>query len=309
MTPEISEFSYGFALTNELVGWTELSAAPVFPNLIEEGKLGGGYDVKLDAPGAPLYLQFKRADCLTRRSARELRHYGLPLEVPFHRFAITERSRSFQHTSLVSLDAGENMVFYAAPRFHTLDGINAAWAANNVAAESIFISPAEIGEIDDDAAHHVSYDDHSAFLCSEPRTIQARSGADIRRAFEAKLDKEKRPVRQRLPEWLGGIQEARRRAENRQFSIEALIAERRREKLSAQPGTFEGARLGGIEEPNDALRMAGFLDQPPRLPPPLREPLPVRQPRPLTEDERQLRDLADIARREFNVLLCVLQRP
>lgn len=32
MKPEISEFSYGFALTNELVGWVALSAAPVFPS-------------------------------------------------------------------------------------------------------------------------------------------------------------------------------------------------------------------------------------------------------------------------------------
>src|SRR4051794_37173385 len=77
VTPEISEFSYGFALTNELVGWTALKAAPMFPSLIEEGKKGGGYDVKLDAPGKPLYLQFKRAHCMTRRSAREISSYGL----------------------------------------------------------------------------------------------------------------------------------------------------------------------------------------------------------------------------------------
>jgi len=38
MTPEISEFSYGFALTNELVGWAPVAAAPLFPSLIEEGK-------------------------------------------------------------------------------------------------------------------------------------------------------------------------------------------------------------------------------------------------------------------------------
>jgi len=51
----------------------KLSAAPIFPSLIEEGKAGGGYDVKLDWPFAPLYLQFKRSECMTRRSAREYR--------------------------------------------------------------------------------------------------------------------------------------------------------------------------------------------------------------------------------------------
>lgn len=43
MKSDISEFSYGFALTNELVGWVNLRAAPDFPSLIEEGKPGGGY--------------------------------------------------------------------------------------------------------------------------------------------------------------------------------------------------------------------------------------------------------------------------
>jgi hypothetical protein len=51
MTPEISEFSYGFALTNEIVGWAPVNAAPLFPSLIEEGRAGGGYDVALNLSG------------------------------------------------------------------------------------------------------------------------------------------------------------------------------------------------------------------------------------------------------------------
>jgi len=47
MTPDISEFSYGFALTHELIALAgePLRAAPIFPSLIEEGRAGGGYDV------------------------------------------------------------------------------------------------------------------------------------------------------------------------------------------------------------------------------------------------------------------------
>jgi len=73
MVPEISEFSYGFALTNELVGWGSLNSAPIFPSLIEEGKAGGGYDVYLDRSGFPLYLQFKRAECMFRKNARQVK--------------------------------------------------------------------------------------------------------------------------------------------------------------------------------------------------------------------------------------------
>jgi hypothetical protein len=44
MTPEISEFSYGFALTHELItlAGQPLRAAPIFSSLIEEGRAGGG---------------------------------------------------------------------------------------------------------------------------------------------------------------------------------------------------------------------------------------------------------------------------
>ncbi len=123
MQPEISEFSYGFALTNELVGWAELSVAPIFPSLIEEGKAGGGYDVKLDRPGAPLYLQFKRSECMARGSAGEIamvHKQGGNLTVPYYRFSITEAAKSDQHELLLALDTSPNIVFYVAPRFHRL---------------------------------------------------------------------------------------------------------------------------------------------------------------------------------------------
>ena len=106
MIPEISEVSYGFALTNELVGWLPVRAAPIFPSLIEEGKEGGGYDVKFDLPGLPLYLQFKRADCMERRSAHEHAQF---VKMPFYRFKITEANKSNQHKMLLGLDDGNNL--------------------------------------------------------------------------------------------------------------------------------------------------------------------------------------------------------
>jgi len=48
MKPQISEFSYGYALTDELIHWhgTNLTAAPIFPSLYQEGQVGGvGGDV------------------------------------------------------------------------------------------------------------------------------------------------------------------------------------------------------------------------------------------------------------------------
>lgn len=241
MIPEISEFSYGFALTNELVGWIALSAAPIFPSLIEEGKAGGGYDVKLDQPGAPLYLQFKRADYMSRSNAREIKHHKLPLLVPFYRFPITQKNKSFQHTSLVELDDGTNLVFYAAPRFHLTSEINQAWKTQDVAARSIFVAPSTIGLIHDDDRHHVSYDAHRSYFCSEPTEIAALSATTVRARIEERLVSDKRPVREQLPEWLVNIRERRTRARETQLRMKAEIETQKKALQSDGLTALEGA--------------------------------------------------------------------
>ena len=50
MKETFSEFSFGFAYTFELTTlWkTNLVESPILPSLIEEGKVGGGFDVALD---------------------------------------------------------------------------------------------------------------------------------------------------------------------------------------------------------------------------------------------------------------------
>jgi hypothetical protein len=55
--PFFSEFSYGYALTEELASSTEfgLKVLPIFPSQFAEGKLG--FDVFIDRPGMPLFLR------------------------------------------------------------------------------------------------------------------------------------------------------------------------------------------------------------------------------------------------------------
>ena|SRR2546425_11388435 len=80
MRADISEFSFGYAVTEALAQrWRpNLTAAPVFPSLLEEGKVG--YDVKLQRRGVPIFLQFKVSERMVRATAREVRE-GL-LNVP-----------------------------------------------------------------------------------------------------------------------------------------------------------------------------------------------------------------------------------
>src|SRR5262245_32513326 len=69
MDSHISEFSYGYTLTSELMALFALKevGAPEFPTQNAEGNVGGGWDMKL--PGLPIYLQFKRAARMVRRTA------------------------------------------------------------------------------------------------------------------------------------------------------------------------------------------------------------------------------------------------
>jgi hypothetical protein len=195
MTPEISEFSYGFALTNELIDLAgePLRAAPIFPSLIEEGRAGGGYDVNLDLPGFPLFLQFKRSDCMVRTSAMEVAapHNFTP---PFYRMKITERSRSAQHDMLLALDDGHNQVFYAAPRFHTVEELNAAYLAVAVSDRSFYIRPSEIGTLDN-ASHHVAFDNTRSLLFSEPREANGIRGRAFPGVLRERRMADDRPLR------------------------------------------------------------------------------------------------------------------
>lgn len=68
MDPLFSEFSYGYTVTEELatgvLGFQKVR--PLFPTQYQEAQPGGGYDVNLPYSGAPMYLQFKRADGMIR---------------------------------------------------------------------------------------------------------------------------------------------------------------------------------------------------------------------------------------------------
>jgi hypothetical protein len=279
MIPEISEFSYGFALTNEIVGWTALKAAPVFPSLIEEGKKGGGYDVKLDMPGIPLYLQFKRADGMLRNTARELSQHGLPLALPFYRFPITQAKKSQQHELLLELDDGTNEVYYAAPRFHELDEINQAWSKQTVAAKSIFVRPRDIGSLDAEA-HHVSFDRHRAFLCSNPREVEYSSVVQLVGRLAERLAEDKRPLREKLQELNSSLDHAWQRGKDQLLGIASDYS------LSVPRSP--------VATPENESELAASN-------------IAIRQPAPIGEDYRPLRQLADNAAKLFNSQLVVVQ--
>lgn len=169
-----SEFSYGFALTDELIHWygTTLTAAPIFPSLQEEGRVGGGYDVKL--PGIPLFLQFKLSDRMERNNAVEVGRDNL-LRTYFYRIHLRPLNRSAQHQLLLALESEANLVFYAGPAFFELAELNDAYRDHQVAQRSVFIRPSAIGPLPDDERHHIAFQDSSSsfgYRYSRPERVQ-----------------------------------------------------------------------------------------------------------------------------------------
>src|SRR6267142_405028 len=91
-----TEFSFGYAFTENLIRSSAVGpvGAPVFPNLIQEARLG--YDIKIDFPAVPLFFQFKLPELMKRKSAN--RPSGFT--VPFFRMPVMRRDISDQHKRL-----------------------------------------------------------------------------------------------------------------------------------------------------------------------------------------------------------------
>lgn len=166
MRPRISEFSYGYAVMEEISRRYRhiFISAPVFPSLYREGRSGGGYDVRINrAIGFPLFLQFKLSHLMVRGNAREIIHLGIFSSPPLLRMYLRKRNKSRQHELLCSLDNGENEVYYIAPYFFTQNELNLHYTYGRVIGNSYKIRPSAIGLLPDDDEHYIAIEPYSSF--------------------------------------------------------------------------------------------------------------------------------------------------
>jgi len=169
MEPKISEFSYGYALTEELANWpgAGLSAYPLFPSLNAEGRLG--YDLRLIYGSVPLFLQFKLSHLMVRSYVKEVLDCGM--REPLFRFYLHATRHSRQHPTLLDLEVGAgNSVYYAAPAFHEGHELNEFYLGKKVFWNSCFVPPSSIGRLPDDERHSVGFKspwDNKICVCSE----------------------------------------------------------------------------------------------------------------------------------------------
>ena len=106
-----------FCVTENLIrsASTAVSGAPYFPNLYDEGRLG--YQVRIDFPGCPLFLQYKLPERMIRDTADEISNRSLAgIVTPFFRMYLMKRSVSRQHELLVDLEHDHpDSGYYATP--------------------------------------------------------------------------------------------------------------------------------------------------------------------------------------------------
>jgi len=155
--PFFSEFSFGYAVTEDLVraagaAGSGITIAPVFPSLIEEGKRG--FDMMLDRAGIPLFLQFKLAHLLQYKSAGEYKagHF-VP---PFYRMQLRCKGPQNQHSLLLQLERDGHEVYYVAPAFHLKKDLDDAYQKREVWNRSFHLRPTAIGDLDS-REHHVTF--------------------------------------------------------------------------------------------------------------------------------------------------------
>lgn len=172
MKSQFSEFTYGFSVTNELLYYFRgnTSQSPIFPSLLEEGRDGGGYDMKINYDGIPIFLQFKLSEFLYSKNAKEIDLFNKP----YYRFSLMPLKYSNQHKMLIDLESSGEIVYYSAPKFHTIKELNNYFSNNAIVANSIFISPTEIGRLPDDDEHSIVFDVNttSIYRCSTPKKIE-----------------------------------------------------------------------------------------------------------------------------------------
>lgn len=186
-----TEFSYGYGFTENLIRSAAQSptAAPQFPNLIQEALLG--YDVRVDMPACPLFFQFKLPELMVRETALEISHYGLPLTCDFFRMPLMRRDLSNQHQVLIQLEASNaGLVHYASPMMADIEEFNDAYNLGEVHQHTAFFSPQDIGPLPDDKRHMVSYNANasSAWFCSEPQKIILRQFKHLLEKAAAKFE-------------------------------------------------------------------------------------------------------------------------
>lgn len=184
--PTFSEFQFAYGLTRELEGprpGMGLIDVPVIPTQNLEADIPADMASRIrngDIELAPLFIQYKRAEKMTRSYAREWddldRMYGV--DDHYFRFNVY-LGDSDQHNKLVELGERQPLTFYVAPAFVEQDEYRRHAVNNRIFEHSAFIQCGELDTVpDEDHVVAWTFPDPDGIVLSEPTSITVRQGGE-----------------------------------------------------------------------------------------------------------------------------------
>lgn len=170
MNAQFSEFSYGYALTDNILHGclAVLPVAPIFPSLISEGSSGGGYDVKIPLYPVPIFLQFKIPQVMRRKSLK----MPTGATIPYLRMHLRTNEPN-QHKLLLELEADNNVVAYVTPDFWKTSQLDDYYFNKLVPLHTRYFMPSQIGPLNN-SQHQITYctGNPAAWLFSDPQELK-----------------------------------------------------------------------------------------------------------------------------------------
>jgi len=176
MEAAFSELQYAYSCTRELENrlGSSCSCAPYFPTLIEEAKFG--FDVAIGSLYAPVFLQYKVADYMIRKSARNWKEFSSS----FFRFSVYPATKSPQHNRLKSLSTVFPFVYYCSSAFVDYDQFDSFHTHGQIVDNSVFINLCTIPKNSGNAEHDIIFQTAPWRYrwCSDPIEVKGINGWD-----------------------------------------------------------------------------------------------------------------------------------
>ena len=136
---QFSETQFSFCFTFEYIKqFFPFVPLPIFPNTVDEGRAGGGYDVQINGS---IYFQFKIPvyyDMVSNFWRRDWDVFG------HEYYKIKLETDGYQFKLLKDLQTPGNQVYYATPEFHASTDLATYYNSDNIVSNSGIFSLSDL---------------------------------------------------------------------------------------------------------------------------------------------------------------------
>ena len=178
-----SETQFSFCFTFEYITqFFPVVPLPIFPNTYWEGRLGGGYDVKINGN---IFFQFK----IPTYHNSVYRPYWNVFGHEYYKMKL--ETNGFQYQLLKALVSPSNEVYYATPEFHTINDLHLNYSGNTIVSSSGIFDLANLPSYGS-GKHHLIYSPaHNwANVFSEPYRVEKIQSLNPQEIFNKNVDRE-----------------------------------------------------------------------------------------------------------------------